>query len=100
MPIFFGETLSIVYSEYAGITFSRLPKFGKLKGTIKDFPYSIGRYLVGVRITVNGVEADMPNGHVGYIDVVAGDFYRTGIVARDGVGPVLIRADWQLEACE
>ena len=96
----FGETLSIVYSEYAGITFSRLPKFGKLKGTIKDFPYSIGRYLVGVRITVNGVEADMPNGHVGYIDVVAGDFYRTGIVARDGVGPVLIRADWQLEACE
>jgi lipopolysaccharide transport system ATP-binding protein len=96
----FGETLSIVYSEYNGFTFSGLPKSGKVKGRIKDFPYSVGRYFVGARITVNGVEADMPHGHIGHIDVVAGDFYRTGILARDGVGPVLIRADWQLQAFE
>jgi lipopolysaccharide transport system ATP-binding protein len=92
-----GEIISVLYSDYAGITFSSLPKMGKFKCKIKDFPYSIGRYLVGVRVMANGIEADWPQGYIGYIDVEAGDFYRTGSIHHSGIGPVLIRGDWQLE---
>jgi len=95
-----GDILSVLYSDYAGTTFSSLPSIGKLKCTIKDFPYSIGRYLIGARITVNGIEADWPREHIGYIDVEAGDFYGTGSVGINGIGPVLIRGDWQIEALE
>jgi lipopolysaccharide transport system ATP-binding protein len=92
-----GEIISVLYSDYVGIVFSSLPKVGKFKCKIKDFPYSIGRYLVGVRVMANGIEADWPKGYIGYIDVEAGDFYRTGSIHHSGIGPVLIRGDWQLE---
>jgi lipopolysaccharide transport system ATP-binding protein len=95
-----GYTLSILYSDYAGMTFSSLPRIGKLKCRIRDFPYSTGRYLVGARITVNGIEADWPREYIGHIDVDAGDFYGTGSVALSGIGPVLIRGVWQLETSE
>jgi len=95
-----GDTLSVFYSDYAGTTFSSIPHVGKLKCRIKDFPYSRGRYLVGARITVNGIEADWPRGYIGFIDIEAGDFYQTGNVALSGIGPVLIRGDWQLESLE
>ncbi|MCP2732463.1 ABC transporter ATP-binding protein [Limnofasciculus baicalensis] len=93
-----GDTISVFYSDYAGTTFSSIPHIGKIKCRIQDFPYSKGRYLVGARITVNGVEADWPKGYIGFIDVEAGDFYKTGNVALSGIGVVLIRGDWYLAA--
>lgn len=92
-----GETISILYSDYVGTTFSGIPESGKFKCKLKDFPYSTGRYFVAVRVLVNGLEADWPRDFVGYIDVVAGDFYRTGIAGHSGIGPVLIRGDWLVE---
>lgn len=92
------DTLSILYSDYVGTTFSSLPSQGKFKCKIKDFPYSTGRYFIGARVTVNGIEADWPQGYVGFIDVEAGNFYPTGNVFHGGIGPVLIRGDWRLEA--
>lgn len=93
----FGDIISILYSDYVGTTFSSLPYKGKFKCKIKDFSYSAGRYFIGARVTVNGAEADWPQGYIGSIDVEAGDFYRTGTVFHSGIGPVLIRGDWQLE---
>ncbi|MHC5939486.1 ABC transporter ATP-binding protein [Nostoc sp.] len=55
---YLGDTLSVFYSDYVGTMFCSLPTVGKFKCRIKDFPYSTGTYLVGARITVNGVEAD------------------------------------------
>jgi lipopolysaccharide transport system ATP-binding protein len=95
-----GDTLSILYSDYVGTTFSNLPKTGSFKCKIKDFPYSTGRYLVGARVVANGVEVDWPQEYIGYIDVEAGDFYGTGSVGISGIGPVLIRGDWQLESLQ
>lgn len=92
-----GETISILYSDYVGTTFSGIPESGKFKCKLKDFPYSTGRYFVAVRVLANGLEADWPRDFVGYIDVVAGDFYRTGIAGHSGIGPVLIRGDWLVE---
>jgi len=91
------DSLSVLYSDYVGTTFSLLPPVGKFKCMIRDFPYSTGRYLVGARVLANGLEVDWPRGYIGYIDVEAGDFYRTGSIGHSGIGPVLIRGDWELE---
>jgi lipopolysaccharide transport system ATP-binding protein len=93
-----GETISILYSDYSGTTFSDISETGKFRCLIKDFPFSVGRYFVAVRVLVNGIEADWPRDFVGNIDVVAGDFYQTGTAGHSGIGPVLIRGDWQIEA--
>ena len=62
----------------------------------KIFPYSLGRYLIGVRVLIGGVEADWPKGYVGHIDVEAGDYFGTGCVPHSAIGPVLIKGDWNL----
>ncbi|MBU7587110.1 MAG: ABC transporter ATP-binding protein [Nostoc sp. TH1S01] len=94
---FSGERITILYSDYVGSTFSGIPKFGKFKCKIKDFPYATGRYFIAVRVLVNGIEADWPRDFIGCIDVVAGDFYRTGISGHSGTGLVLLRGDWAVE---
>jgi lipopolysaccharide transport system ATP-binding protein len=91
-----GETISILYSDYQGYYFSEVPQLGKIKCKIQNFPYSLGRYLIGVRVLINGVEADWPKGYVGFIDVEAGDFFGTGSVPHSAIGPVLIRGNWDI----
>jgi lipopolysaccharide transport system ATP-binding protein len=92
-----GDMISVLYSEYSGVMFSDLPKEGKLKCTIRDFPYAAGRYSIGVRVLVNGIEADWPREMIGSIDVEGGDFYGTGYVPASGAGTVLVRGSWDSE---
>jgi lipopolysaccharide transport system ATP-binding protein len=75
-----------------------LPKKGKLKCTIRDFPYASGKYLVGARVLVNGVEADWPREMIGTIDVEGGDFYGTGYTPPSGSGSILVRGSWDSES--
>ena len=91
-----GDTLVVFYSDYMGKTFD-VSASGFIRCLIKDFPFSNGRYYVGVRILVNGVESDWPANFVGVINVEAGDFYGEGNYGNAGLGPILIRGDW---ACE
>ncbi len=90
-----GDMISILYSDYSGILFELIEPYGKIKCTIEDFPFSMGRYFVGVRILVNGVEADWPRDFIGIIDVEAGDFYGDGQLGHSGIGPILLRGEWQ-----
>jgi len=90
-----GDTISILYSDYSGTTFSGLPDKGTLRCCIDDFPFSVGRYGVGARIMIGRTEADWPQGLIGSIDVQAGDFYGTGNTSHSGVAPVLLRGNWQ-----
>jgi len=90
-----GETLSILYSDFSGVTFSDLPSKGTLRCCINEFPFSNGRYLIGARLMVGGVEADWPHGPISSFDVQAGDFYGTGSVPHSGLGPVLLHGVWQ-----
>lgn len=94
----FGDTLSVFYSDYAGVTFSPTSPEGEFRCLIRDFPYSNGRYFLGVRVTVNGIEADWPREFIGYIDVEAGDFYGTGSIYSGGLGPILTRGEWLQQA--
>ena len=92
-----GAMISILYSEYSGVTFSELSDKGRIKCIIKDFPYATGRYLIGARVLVNGMEADWPREMIGAIDVEGGDFYGTGYAPSVGAGSVLIRGSWHAE---
>ncbi|WP_446011681.1 ABC transporter ATP-binding protein [Candidatus Electrothrix sp.] len=90
-----GETLSILYSDFSGVTFSDIPKKGTFRCRIEDFPFSEGKYMVGARLMVGRIEADWPHEPIGSINVQAGDFYGTGNVPHSGVGPVLLRGSWE-----
>ncbi|CAN5375641.1 ABC transporter ATP-binding protein [soil metagenome] len=89
-----GDILSIFYSDYAGADFSLLRPVGCFICTLPDFPFSPGRYYVGARVLVNGLEADWPRDLLGYIDVEAGDFYGGGIASSHNVGPIMLRGSW------
>ena len=91
-----GDTLVVFYSDYMGVTFD-VGESGTIRCLVRDFPFSLGRYYVGVRILVNGVETDWPAGFVGVINVEAGDFYGDGNYGNAGVGPILIRGEWTQE---
>ncbi|MDK3157472.1 ABC transporter ATP-binding protein [Kamptonema cortianum] len=92
-----GDTISILYSDYEGQTFNVNSSQGMFRCKLKNFPFSNGRYFVGARIISQGVEIDWPQDFLGYIDVEAGDFYKTGNVNHSGIGPILLRGEWQLD---
>lgn len=89
-----GDTLAIFYSDYMGVTFDIHNLEGKIKCRIEKWPFSVGRYYVGVRLLVNGIESDWPKGFVGQINVEAGDFYKKGSIANLVLGPVLLSGEW------
>ncbi len=90
-----GEMLTVFYSDYVGHHFESLPTRGRFVCTIPDFPFSQGRYYVGARVLVGGVEADWPKQMLGSVSVEAGDFYGNGSVCPHGIGPVLLRGTWR-----
>jgi len=90
------QALSVLYSSYQGITFDLCAERGEIRCLIPDWPLAAGRYLVGARITVNGIESDWPRGGIGFIDVVDGDFFGTGKSSFGEGVPWLIRGRWKL----
>jgi lipopolysaccharide transport system ATP-binding protein len=92
-----GELLTVLYSDYAGVTFKGVPAAGQFRCRIKDFPYSTGRYYIGARVLANGQEMDWPQEYVGSVDVEEGDYYGTGHnTSHSGTGPVLVRVEWNV----
>ena len=91
-----GDTLVVFYSDYMGVTFDIHNMEGAIKCQIAKWPFSMGRYYVGVRLLVSGVESDWPKGFVGTINVEAGDFYKQGSFGNSGLGPVLLSGEWSL----
>ena len=90
-----GDTLVVLYSDYQGILFNDCFGVGTIKCTITDLPFSYGRYHVGARIIKRQVELDWPHGPIGTFDVQAGDFYGIGSMPHSGIGPLLLRAQWE-----
>jgi len=91
-----GTLLSVLYSSFSNVDWNELPSRGTARCVLQDLPLAPGRYEVGARVLVNGIEADWPRDPVGYLDVVEGDFYGTG---RSGAGrdaPLRIRGTWRV----
>jgi len=90
-----GERLVLMYTSYTGQEFDAVSEQGQFRCHIPRFPLNAGRYFVIPRIIVNGFEADFPQDGVGYIDVEAGDFYKTGRgTIEKAYAPFLIDAAW------
>jgi len=92
----YGDVLSILYSDFTNEVFDIKKKRGAISCTIDKFPFSSGRYWIGLRVIRNGEELDYPDEKVGYIDVLNGDFYGTGHHNHSGLGPLLIRGKWSI----
>ena len=90
-------TLSVLYSAYTGQTFESVPASGVLRCHVKRLPLMEGRYLIGVRIESAGGEADWPRGMIGMLEVIAGDFYGSGVKGFEGSAPLLLSASWSLK---
>jgi lipopolysaccharide transport system ATP-binding protein len=90
-----GDTFSILYSDYTNDLFEIKHKTGFIKCLIKTFPFSQGRYLIGVRVIRNGTEVDYPKELISYIDVENGNFYNSTNVTHSGLGSILIKGTWE-----
>lgn len=89
-----NQTFTVLYSSYKGEEFDAICDEGFFRCKIFHFPFSAGKYRIGARITVNGIEADWPFDGVGFIEVIEGDFYGTGNKGFEGNAPFLVDGKW------
>lgn len=86
----------IDYMSYANQSVTDCPQTGKFIFTFDKFQLAAGQYKLGIRVMVNGEEAD----HIGsaaYFDVVEGDFFGTGLPILQKHSPVYVEGNWSLE---
>jgi lipopolysaccharide transport system ATP-binding protein len=88
--------VSVLYSSYTGQTFDSVSTSGAFRCLVKRIPLKEGRYMIGARVEAGGEEADWPQGMIGELDVIASDFYGTGVKGFDGSAPLLLSASWSL----
>ena len=91
-----SQTLSVLYGSYQNQEFELTQTRGCARCRIPKLPLAAGRYRVGARVTVGGVESDWPRGGVGWLDVVLSDFYETGRPGFGAKAPLLLKGDWSL----
>jgi lipopolysaccharide transport system ATP-binding protein len=71
--------LFILYSSYTGRHYEIDHAVGFFECRIESLPLPEGRFLIKAQIMENGQVADFPHHGVGYLDVLDGDFYGTGV---------------------
>jgi ABC-type polysaccharide/polyol phosphate transport system, ATPase component len=87
--------LGVLYSSYMKKLFNLKSKKGEICFKINNLFLSEGRYNIGARILVNGVESDWLKDGIGFLEVISGDFYKTGRLP-EYKAPLLISGDWIL----
>jgi len=92
-----SSPLFVLYSSYMGTSFQIRSGNGEIQCNLKTFPIAAGRYRLGARITINGIESDWPQMGIGHINVVESDFYGTGQIGFGSTAPLLISGKWSLE---
>lgn len=91
-----GQVFSILYGSYQNQKFELNQTHGCIRCRLSKLPLAAGRYQIGARLTIQGVEADWPQGGVGWLDIVEGDFYGSGIKGFGNRAPLLLKGDWSL----
>lgn len=72
------------------------PIKGKFIFKINKMPLTVGRYRIGYRTTINGVEDDYMQ-NAAEFDIEPGEFYTPGIVVNQTHSPFYIDGEWQNE---
>jgi lipopolysaccharide transport system ATP-binding protein len=89
--------LSILYSDYSGDVFSLNCPETTISCTMNNFPFSMGKYLIRVRIVGSGEELDWPREFAAVLNVENGDFYNSSTSFHGGIGPVLLSGQWSIQ---
>jgi len=92
-----NSILTVNYASYYGKSFNNLNGSGRFYFLIKDFPFREGHYRIGARLLSNNIEADMPQNGIGEIEVIHGDFYKSGNLNLNNGAPVLLKGEWEVK---
>lgn len=90
-----GQPLTVLYASYTGKLLTVDIGTVEIRCRIERLPLAPGRYRVGGRVVVAGVEADYPTDGLGLLEVEGGDFYGTGHAGFEGPTPVLVDGSWE-----
>lgn len=86
--------VSVIYSSYTKTEFPTLKLSGDIRFTTPNLPLAPGLYNIGLRILVNGLEADRPMESVGSFEVLPSDKYNKNGYRADPRSVVLIDGQW------
>lgn len=67
--------VTILYNSYTKTEITKIESVGVIKFATKKLPLAPGIYNVGLRVLVNGIEADWPKGSIASFEVLASDEY-------------------------
>jgi len=81
-------------SLFTGDELNDLSRTGELVCEIPRLHLAPGRYRIGLWIQTSGTVLQDRIENAGYVDVVDGDFYGTGVRVEPGVGVVLMNHSW------
>lgn len=91
------KNMSLVSAQYNSYTKTELPKIqskGVIKFTTQKLPLAPGMYNIGLRVLVNGLEADWPKGSIASFEVLLSDEYtEKGYLSNPG-SVVLFDGAW------
>lgn len=93
-----NQALAVLYSSYQNSEFELAAPEGCIRCRIPQLPLAAGRYRIGARMTISGIEADWLRDGVGCMDVVEGDYYGTGRKGFGSHAPFLLKGDWSISA--
>ena len=91
------ERVTVLYSSYQNKFFT-VNENGTyiIRCRLNNIRFSTGFYNIKARITYNNIEADFPKGYIGGLDVIKGDYYKTGNLGYDDNTKLLINGDWSI----
>jgi len=90
-----GQQMLLLGNAMVGTDLNGVPERGEFSCLIERFPLLPGQYSVTLLCTINDIVADwVPQATE--ITVEGGDFYRTGILAPQNAGGVLIPHCWRV----
>jgi lipopolysaccharide transport system ATP-binding protein len=95
---YLDDDLSILYSDYSGRLFNLNSSESTVSCAVANFPFSMGKYLIRVRIVANGEEADWPREFAAVLNVENVNFYNSSTPFHGGIGPVLLSGEWSIES--
>lgn len=91
------ELLTVLYSSYQNELFvvdndNRVT----IKCGLDDLSLNEGSFFVKGRIMNNKIESDWPKEPLGEINIVKGDFYKSGNLGFDRTSKLLVKGKWQV----
>jgi len=92
----YDNNMTNLYSSYQNVTYSfDEEKYYTVKCKIKNFPFSSTTVSIKGLIKSDGEISDWPKNILGQINVIFGDFYKTGKIKDDFKANFLISGLWE-----